>query len=303
MDDTLSLIIKGYRANETLPLKLSREEIIKFARAAGEGQKLGMPSIGTEQLANKILLEGRSDAGTNEFNVNNPRAKKLYDSLVEMGIDKDAAVYPAAVLDKTELAKRLNIPFEQAWNGLGRSSSTGRTGKQHAQRAEQHKKAANDPRNTELVDLVSRAVANNLTPQERLLDLTNNEIAKAITGVTSEQPGYREFEKAIRERIFTLASDVSAAAGNDKTIKKNLTEGREPYVRDLVDTYRYVSGIRGDSIEESIAQEQLKKPIVKIMLGLDPGGQQYIQEQAAARQAEKAANPGILDRILSFVGM
>lgn len=161
--------IQGYRKGETQPLNLDIGEIVQIAQAASLAEAMGMPSIGKTQLVNKILLEGREDAGTNTSNVNNKKAESLYKALRQLGFSTKVAQYPAAVLDKSQVAERLGITFEEAWNGTGKSADTGRTGKQHSDRAKEHESAKDDPRNKPLVDLIKRAGEGDLTELEQLV--------------------------------------------------------------------------------------------------------------------------------------
>ena len=173
--------IAAYRADpaqaggvETRPINKTEDwygdNVYKIARVIGPAMELGMPQVTAEQLVNKMLVEGRGDAGTNQYNYNNPKAKKLYETLAGRGYDDKSATFAAAVLDTDQRAKRLNKTFEEVWNGLGTSSYTKRTGAQHSQRYEEHKGAATAPKNAEFLDYVKRAISGNLTPAENLIE-------------------------------------------------------------------------------------------------------------------------------------
>lgn len=159
---------------ETRPINKSDywvgDNVYKLAQVISPAMELGMPAISAEQLVNKMLVEGRADAGTNQYNYNNPKAKKLYETLVGRGYDDKSATFAAAVLDTDQRAKRLNKPFEEVWNGTGTSAYTKRTGAQHAQRSEELKGAATAPKNADFLDFVKRAISGNLTPAENLIE-------------------------------------------------------------------------------------------------------------------------------------
>ena len=119
--------IRAYRANptnkfgakdgmETQPIRNSQvwnvSQVYDIAKNIKAALAAGMPSVGAEQLVNKILNEGRSDAGVNEFNTANPKAVALYNKMIAGGASELASAYAAAVLDKRQLASRLNIPFQ-----------------------------------------------------------------------------------------------------------------------------------------------------------------------------------------------
>ena len=183
-DELAKLFAPGYRHGETLPSKFNLSDLNAMARAAQLGKQNGMPAWGQDQLLNKILLEGRGDAGTNEYNQNNKNAVFLRNSVLNAAQTPEQAIriynhqpamaYPAAVLDKDQTAQRFGISRERAWNGTGKNGETGRTGAQHAARAEQHKGAQNDPRNAELKDFMDRAAKQELTPRENLAVLGGN---------------------------------------------------------------------------------------------------------------------------------
>ena len=183
-DELAKLFAPGYRHGETLPAQFNLSDLNAIARAAQLGRQNGMPAWGQDQLVNKILLEGRGDAGTNEYNKNNKDAVFLRNSVLNAAQGPDqgiriynhqpAMAYPAAVLDKEQTAQRLGISRERAWNGTLTNSETGRTGAQHAARAEEHKGAQNAPRNAQLKDFMDRAAKQQLTPRENLAVLGGN---------------------------------------------------------------------------------------------------------------------------------
>lgn len=164
----ISRFLEGYRHKETLPTKFNPKEISDIAIAAKLGLQMGMPQIGWDTLASRILVEGRENAGTNGLDPTHKESVALYRKLVAAGVDSDAARYPAVVLEKAQVAKRLGISFDEAWNGTGKNFINGKTGKDYAARMEAHKEAVNDPRNKAFVSFIERAGNLELTPQEKL---------------------------------------------------------------------------------------------------------------------------------------
>ena len=298
----------AYRYKETQPLKLDKGAVIQTAEAAGAGLKLGMPEIGITQLANKILLEGRPDAGTNEYNYDNPRAKKLHDDLVAQGVTNGAAMYPAAVIDKSEVAKRLNIPFELAWNGTGKLVANGSDGNRHAARAESMKTADKDPRNADFVDLIKRAVNGNISGQERLTTKDSVETANLLFGPNAVTQNYdnslkvdSKVESQLRDNINKTMdllgynekqrSDVNYAIGTRYGSISGLVIG-------MADLYKEASGIPVDRpyyAAEDVNKSPAAKEVINVLLGVDPGGQLY--KDAYARKNPEANSDGFFAKL------
>jgi hypothetical protein len=88
--------------------------------------------------------------------------------LNEMGHSRMAADFAAAIYDKQQLADRINKPFQEVWNGTGRSSMTGRTGAQHNDRYNQFGYAVDSPKNAELMNVLNSAYNYKPTPQLNL---------------------------------------------------------------------------------------------------------------------------------------
>jgi len=170
-----SLYVPGYRLNESQPTPLPMGELYQFARAAKEGVNAGVSPLAQTLFPGKVLHEGRADAGTNEANLNNRNARAVYYDVMNRLIDDPiienhnrAALYPAAVEDKLDVAKRKGITFERAYNGTGVSNVTGRSGQQHSDRAVKHEAAVSDPRNVEYLDYITRAQTGKTTSRENL---------------------------------------------------------------------------------------------------------------------------------------
>lgn len=176
--------VKGYRADpkgkfggkdrlETLPIKFQKSEMYSILKGLKDAEKLGMPKLSDQQLANMFLNEGRSDAGYNQYDVNNPRAQKLYEQMREKGYDSLSSGFAAAVLDRSDVAKKNKVSFDEAWNGLG-VTSEGRTGRQNAERLAAGSYAPTVAKNSDLMSFITKARSGTL-PQEEVVvaDLPN----------------------------------------------------------------------------------------------------------------------------------
>ena len=142
---------------ETMPTVLDRTTIEDYIKAMRAGEPLGVPQLTPQQLAQMLLTEGRSDFGYNQLNENNKKAVYKADLLQEMGHNRMPAEFAAALYDKQQLANRINRPLPEVWNGLGRSSLTGRTGAQHNARFNQFGYAVDSPKNAELMNTINEA--------------------------------------------------------------------------------------------------------------------------------------------------
>ena len=120
-----------------------------YKRAA---EKHGVQMMHPDDLTNLALVEGRSNFGYNEYNVNNKRAAKIAQDLAAQGIDPYAAGFPAAIVDKQMQAKRLNVPFYQVWNGAGPKA------REYAKKIEEQRYAVEDPRNKDLRDFIRQTI-------------------------------------------------------------------------------------------------------------------------------------------------
>ena len=123
--------------------------------------KFGLPKITPEQFAAMALAEGRTDFGYNNYDVNQPHLQKLFAEVKNLapGISDEQAGFVAALKEKSDLAKKLNRPFDEIWNGTGRSDQ-GRTGKQHAGRVKKTRDVAvPHKQNEQLRKLIADSIA------------------------------------------------------------------------------------------------------------------------------------------------
>lgn len=161
-------MIEGYRFNETdpkagpvevLPTKYPMEHMAPYLEAYKVATKqFGMPKLSPEKLAAMALAEGRYDFGYNQYNTENKEAQKLFETMTAQGVPPRAAGFAAAILDKQQVAKRLKIPFEKAWNGTGRSKA-GKTGDDYVRRVRNNLKAVNHEKNKQLYEFIKSNTA------------------------------------------------------------------------------------------------------------------------------------------------
>lgn len=146
----------------------------------------GLPMLHPDELTNLALVEGRSNFGYNEYNVNNKKARKIAEDLVAQGHDPYAAGFPAAILDKQMTAQRLGVPFYQVWNGSGKAA------REYNKKIEEHKYAVQDPRNQSLRGFISQAIGY-MPPQQRAEAPTDETGAEFKRGGTVKMPdGYSQ---------------------------------------------------------------------------------------------------------------
>ena len=216
-----SIFAPAYRKGESLPVHFSLTDLYTMSRAAQVGRENGMPAWGQNQMLDKMLVEGRADAGYNEYDVNNPKVvalantvkTKLKDS--PFYLNNRVLGYPAAVLEKDMVAQRLGISKERAWNGTGVAKETGRTGAQHAQRAAQMAGFQDDPRNAPVKDFLNRAAKDQLTPKEKLAVMTeNNQLYESFREQNNE--GY--LKKYMRDNNVKFDDYTKEMLSNPSTL-------------------------------------------------------------------------------------
>ena len=212
----------GYRHKETLPKKMDGVEIMELA------QVLPRTSMSPEQLLNRILVEGRGDAGVNEYNTHNKRAKEVFDKTTADGGSKLQSTFLAAVLDKAEVAKRTGKSFDEAWNGTG-TSVYGKTGADYARRMKEMQGAATDPRNEKLLDLIKRSAEGQLTSKEKLTTRSAHEIASMAYGST-EGVGISKTSELESPFMSALNKKFVDMTGSDATAN-SISRGSEALLR------------------------------------------------------------------------
>lgn len=307
--------VKGYRAGETLPLEFSKARILDIASGLNVARAAGMPERGITDYTKKVLLEGREDAGTNSFNIDNPRANALYEATVAGGANNISASYAAAILDKSEVAKRLNIPFELAWNGTGRTKGGKADGQRHAARAEKFNEVEKDPRNADLVSVVQRGISGDLSPKDRILMLSNTQLTESSFG--------KLIDKRDGKDIYTKEALATADSALNARIAQLVPADREAVTKELGgyfkagqllqtfgDYYKETSGVGSpitDSIKNRKGMGYKVEPrsagytaIMDSIVGKDPDMSAY--KAATAQRFPPTAPPeSAMDAILSAV--
>lgn len=257
--EPLNPLLKAYRKNETLPTTFSLRELVAMLNGINVGLDKGMPVEGVARLGDKILLEGRGDAGTNEYNTNNKEAKVLYDAISQefeaRGVETPiGAMYAAAVLDKMSVAKRLNIPFELAWNGTGKRGDA--DGKRHAARSEKMQGAIEDPRNKNLRDLISRGVSGNLTSTEQATQIPWDLIRANAAGIgrddrlTERDGAYtKNVKSGISATVDRTIADLKLSLPREVAVRQDLRDGSE-VLNILPKLWQHAAGLKAEGIPE-----------------------------------------------------
>ena len=145
------------RADPMHPPLMSLSGAYALPRAMASAKELGIPQLSPQLLGGLYLQEGRSDMGSNSYDTNNRALNSLVNTLTDKyGVDYKTATFLATIKEKQDNANRLNIPFEELWNGTGRVAGTkNRTGKTYANELQGQIKAAQMPENKNLMDMIN----------------------------------------------------------------------------------------------------------------------------------------------------
>lgn len=284
--------LPAYRADAEKPGKLETQSnsanypanwalrnVYDIGTALQAAMAAGMPKVSPEALVTKMLVEGRSDAGTNRYDYNNKQAKALFTKLENQGYPETAATFAAATLANAQTAKRLGKSEAEIWNGTG-TSSAGKTGADYAKRMAASNFAATEPKNAQLLDYVTRAALGKLTTQEHLTqllpaaerqrtgltgDLTDAYARLAWTADTNNSQ-----ENAVINALSGLAKIPGSHISNVTMAAQRA--GLNSYRKDLsmppIDANRYST-----ATDATVADILAELPIFKKMLSrLTPGG-------------------------------
>jgi hypothetical protein len=144
---------------ETQPTKLNSFEIYAHVRALAGAKKLGVPQLSAQELTALALKEGKDNFGALWTDENNKDSMRVFSAL-EPKVGNSAANFAALVAEKKATAKRLGIPFAEAWNGTGHSyADKNTTGADYARNYGTHyMKAALHPKNRPLLNLIQSAL-------------------------------------------------------------------------------------------------------------------------------------------------
>lgn len=279
MVQQLTGLVKGYRYNETLPKQFNSSNIAGLAQAAQYAvDNLGVSDTAITTLPARVLMEGRDDAGVNRnsWNLNNKTADKIYDAMISAGFNSTQANYVATVQDKSQVASRLGISFDEAWNGTGRSADTGKTGKNYSDTmASSSASVMADPRNADFIDYINRSAQNQLTSKEKLVQTDPQNVVNKVYGTTNSptsmvplDPKADTFSAALFQAASNAGVNMSgpdaltAQLGRDKAIP---LEYRDSAVEYAVATAKQVLGIpvnQQDGTANRLATLQ-KDPVLK----------------------------------------
>jgi hypothetical protein len=111
-------------------------------------KQYGVPQLTPKELTAMALVEGRSNFGYNDFDYNDPQAVKIQQGLIKQGFDPYAAGFPAAIMNKQQLANRLNKPYFHVWNGDGPAAAL------YNKRVEGALDTVEHPKNSELYQYI-----------------------------------------------------------------------------------------------------------------------------------------------------
>ena len=184
---------------ETVPTKLNADLLTAYAKALRDAKLHGGRTLSPEELMTLALVEGRSDFGYNDLDVNDKRATKLAENLIAQGHNADAAGFAAAIDNKLRTAERLGIPFSVAWNGTGRGA--GGTGRDYARRYDAAHSAGiyEHPKNA----LLYEAVQTGFMPDPEKATMPQVDAAGNPIGFgTTETRPYKKGGSVAKEKAF-----------------------------------------------------------------------------------------------------
>jgi hypothetical protein len=122
----------------------------KMLEAYRKGVELRLiDPVSPEELTALLLTEGRSDFGFNQADVvNQPKVGAVAATAMKAGLEDVYANFVAGIYEKQQKAKRMGIPFYQAWQG----------GKRHLERFNKNLAAVADPKNDALVAQIKQGM-------------------------------------------------------------------------------------------------------------------------------------------------
>ena len=230
--------VKVFRADKTgkiesLGKPLTASDIVEVVNSLPKALELGMPKEGVQHLVARLGVEGREDFGNNGgITMDNPKVKALYNKAIDAGLPDKAASYAAMVLEKKQIADANHISYDEAWNGTGVSKSTGLSGKDYAATMKANYPLEDAPQNVDMKTMLDRAVADNLTPQERILQLRDNgkllgallgtdqPIVASTRNMTGETYSSKDLENAYVEAATGVKPKVDTVNAKGNIVEK-----------------------------------------------------------------------------------
>jgi hypothetical protein len=231
-DSIVPLLTKAYRDKETLPKKFDTGAIVNLLQGIHAAKTSGVPlsktaeeQLTAEKVGNRILKEGRADAGANEFDVNNKKALDFYRLIsneIFNSTNSDAgARFAAAVMDKAGVSDRTGISFDRLYNGTGKSKESGRTGADYSKELAAAQGAINDPRNANFKDLIQRGIAGKLTSSETVAGMPEGSVRDTLFG-----PRAYAHPENVENVILDTAKKLNMSPERISQVKKDLGADR-----------------------------------------------------------------------------
>lgn len=162
-----TLMMRGDNGENLGNPYLSGDQIYAIARGMGATKQQGVAQLPPEHLAGMILQEGRPDLGNNigrrhkqYYDPNSKAQAEMFDALKASGLHSNTASWLTKATAKQQLANRLKIPFGVAWNGTGDSGY--QTGAQYGRELQANIRAAQHPKNAQLLNLVKQGYSDGL---------------------------------------------------------------------------------------------------------------------------------------------
>lgn len=140
---------------ETMPYAFDKTTMGSLLDAYRDARAINpsMPTLTAEQFTRLALEEGRSNFGYNQWDINNKQQQALVKKLEEQGYDRYSAGFAAAILDRTNTAKRLNRDFFEVWNGAGQKA------RNYNSRMQKGMYSIDHPDNQQLRDFIKNRIA------------------------------------------------------------------------------------------------------------------------------------------------
>lgn len=276
-DSIVPLLTKAYRDKETLPKRFDTGAIVNLlqgihaAKTSGVSfSKTAEAQLTPERIGNRILKEGRADAGANGFDVNNKKAQELYravsDEIFPYSNQDSGARFAAAVLDKAGVADRTGISFDRLYNGTGKSKETGRTGTDYSKELAAAQGAIDDPRNANFKDLIQRGIAGKLTSSEAVAGLPEDAIPTTLFG-----PRYYAHPEKVGNVLMEAAKKLNMSPERVSEVGKNFNSA--PDISAIVNAkYKLASGVDIDKPESKklAALSPDTNAVLDVLLGVTP---------------------------------
>ncbi len=300
--------IKAYRAGETLPHTFDTGSIIDIISAQMHAQSLGYPVESAQDVGKRILLEGRTDAGTNGYDRNSDAIKAVHQAMILGGHSETAAEFVAAQVEKSKVAKRLGISFDEAWNGTGKVRGTNATGKDYEQRANNFEQVKTDPRNKDFFDLIANTQVAPYKANNAFLVDGYNLSREAYGNLTTKSDGRQSVDNLPFVRAYNKLADSYPGqkkgylAANEALHDAQVVAVRQLREGNINSMHRYDKETlaKFDSKPEQYRKmvEEFAQPMVDIKSAPKP-----LQKLADAEVPEKSLSDTVTSKLKSLFSM